>query len=566
MSQYRQLKLSMVTAGIAPVSAVGNVQIAIYQALCESTYQQGMGLEIKTYSEHNGTLPPVGHTITSCSMPEMLADPHFQQSDIIFFSYWDYASLIEGLYFAPKQARKVVLFFGITRPHLFPENQERQEKGYKQAIVLNEADMVFVTSDYIAADVRSFGVAPEKIHKIPLFADPPSHNPIPLRQPSAQQIRLAFLSRFCTAKGVEQLFNALKEWKNTDWRLDIMYSYSEQTFVDSYKKMANVHFKGRIFWHFNVDNDVKADILAHADIFVMPSLHEGFCIPILEALGQGCALVHSDAGSIPEVAGELGLQYPVRDVKALTSCLEHAATARKKGLYACTEGDIPAEEWRKLAQAHVNNFKYEVFKEKLCAPLLANLPSKYGNITELLANHRVAVLNSMGMTTRALPIIPQYMVDELNKAFQHLMPAGTFAVVAEPLEQDADIKHAKQNACAAQAKVEKIYHSLSWRISAPFRSLTVMGQSLLVFAGIKDPSHEKSTRDWEEMTRYACTVEDWKQVEQKRLRKVKSLKKSFPWKVTYPIRGAYQLAAKSNFVRKLYAKITGNVYKPYKKK
>jgi glycosyltransferase involved in cell wall biosynthesis len=44
-------------------------------------------------------------------------------------------------------------------------------------------------------------------------------------------------------------------------------------------------------------------LLSHADLFVFPSWYEGFGLPILEAQQVGVAVVSSNAGSLPEVAG-----------------------------------------------------------------------------------------------------------------------------------------------------------------------------------------------------------------------------------------------------------------------
>ncbi len=41
----------------------------------------------------------------------------------------------------------------------------------------------------------------------------------------------------------------------------------------------------------------------HAHAFLMPSLYEGFGLPVLEAMSCGCPVVTSNAGSLPEVAG-----------------------------------------------------------------------------------------------------------------------------------------------------------------------------------------------------------------------------------------------------------------------
>ncbi len=46
-----------------------------------------------------------------------------------------------------------------------------------------------------------------------------------------------------------------------------------------------------------------AAFFRHAHAFLMPSLYEGFGLPVLEAMSCGCPVVTSNAGSLPEVAG-----------------------------------------------------------------------------------------------------------------------------------------------------------------------------------------------------------------------------------------------------------------------
>jgi glycosyltransferase involved in cell wall biosynthesis len=46
-----------------------------------------------------------------------------------------------------------------------------------------------------------------------------------------------------------------------------------------------------------------------SDVFFMPSLLEGFGLPILEAMAAGCPVVSSNASSLPEVAGDAALLF-----------------------------------------------------------------------------------------------------------------------------------------------------------------------------------------------------------------------------------------------------------------
>jgi glycosyltransferase involved in cell wall biosynthesis len=53
-------------------------------------------------------------------------------------------------------------------------------------------------------------------------------------------------------------------------------------------------------------NDL-ASIYNLASVFVYPSLHEGFGLPVLEAMACGTPVITSNTSSLPEVAGEAAL-------------------------------------------------------------------------------------------------------------------------------------------------------------------------------------------------------------------------------------------------------------------
>lgn len=53
-----------------------------------------------------------------------------------------------------------------------------------------------------------------------------------------------------------------------------------------------------------ISAEEKNALYENADVFVFPSLYEGFGIPPLEAMAFGCPVVCSNAASLPEVVGE----------------------------------------------------------------------------------------------------------------------------------------------------------------------------------------------------------------------------------------------------------------------
>lgn len=61
-----------------------------------------------------------------------------------------------------------------------------------------------------------------------------------------------------------------------------------------------------------------------AELFVFPSLYEGFGLPVLEAMACGTPVVTSDRSSLPEVTGDVALRVDPRSVDDLTNALRRA--------------------------------------------------------------------------------------------------------------------------------------------------------------------------------------------------------------------------------------------------
>ncbi len=70
-----------------------------------------------------------------------------------------------------------------------------------------------------------------------------------------------------------------------------------------------------------------AELLAAADVVVMPSLQEGLGVAALEAMAAGCPLIVSRAGGLPEVVdqGAAGLIVEPGDAAALAAALRRVA-------------------------------------------------------------------------------------------------------------------------------------------------------------------------------------------------------------------------------------------------
>jgi glycosyltransferase involved in cell wall biosynthesis len=93
-----------------------------------------------------------------------------------------------------------------------------------------------------------------------------------------------------------------------------------------------------VFPGFIADEDLPA-LYNLAELFVFPSLYEGFGLPPLEAMACGTPVVTSDRPSLPEVVGEAGLMVEATDSQELAEVMERVLTdenlrqeMREKGL------------------------------------------------------------------------------------------------------------------------------------------------------------------------------------------------------------------------------------------
>jgi glycosyltransferase involved in cell wall biosynthesis len=64
-----------------------------------------------------------------------------------------------------------------------------------------------------------------------------------------------------------------------------------------------------------------ASAYAGADVLVVTSEHEGFCVPVVEAMGAGLPVVAFDQGAVPEVLGGAGVLVPDKDPYALAAAI-----------------------------------------------------------------------------------------------------------------------------------------------------------------------------------------------------------------------------------------------------
>ena len=85
---------------------------------------------------------------------------------------------------------------------------------------------------------------------------------------------------------------------------------------------GHADFGKRVFWLTALDDQALLSLYRHAYASVLPSQYEGYGLPVVEALSQGCVTVASDAGSLPEVAAGHAVFFRRGDGEALHAILD----------------------------------------------------------------------------------------------------------------------------------------------------------------------------------------------------------------------------------------------------
>lgn len=279
------------------------------------------------------------------ALADVAFDPHFQSSDLVVFHFGIVYSLFNLLPIVPQRAKRLVVFHNITpKEFVALEHHPTIEQSFAQMANILFADHVTCVSHTNLAVLRTAGIdTPASV--LPLAV--PSDLQIPDSKPSAQDgiIRLAFVGRFVRAKGPGELLAALQGVLQRHTQIVVQLdmigniSFSDATLLGEIRQTAAAMQRAygdrlRFTIHGNASEAAKQHILREADVFVLPTYHEGFCVPIIEAFASGCKVIAYDNSNIPAVAGGFARLTSTGNIDALADAM------------AETIADIRASAWR----------------------------------------------------------------------------------------------------------------------------------------------------------------------------------------------------------------------------
>jgi len=96
----------------------------------------------------------------------------------------------------------------------------------------------------------------------------------------------------------------------------------------------------------------KITLLRKAEFLVFPSMYEGFGLPVLEALQEGCPVVASFSSSVPEAGGDVSYYFDPTSSNSLESAIQkvrHDLSASKRKLKKACVAHSKEFSWQKFA-------------------------------------------------------------------------------------------------------------------------------------------------------------------------------------------------------------------------
>jgi len=229
------------------------------------------------------------------------------------------------------------------------------------------ADAVMVNSQWTLDALVKQGVPADKIHIIPLAYEAEDSAvdaaPRPLK-PDSEPLRVLFLGQVNLRKGVPHLLEAAQRLKNQNIQFDIAgpIAIADQFVV---KAPPNVRFHGAV-----TRNRVR-EFYSRADVFVLPTISDGFALTQLEAMAHGLPVITTPHCGRVVTDGLDGFVVPARNAAALAERLQTLLDDPER-LQAMGEAARKAVEGFSLEHLDKN---LRALETRLKGPSMGSLPS-----------------------------------------------------------------------------------------------------------------------------------------------------------------------------------------------
>lgn len=247
-----------------------------------------------------------------------LADYASGESDICLHHYGIASPAAEV--FLASAAKKIMVYHNITPAEYFTGFDDAvaaQLRAARLALreVARRSGAVWTVSRFNAAELKAAGIDGVKVFPLLFFPERLDMAPDPLiiNKFTGPLKNILFVGRIAPNKRVEDLIMAFAWYHltiNPFSRLIIIGSkrsaaryYTMLRMLVGDLDLSNVCFEGFV---------APARLLAYyrvADLYASTSAHEGYCLPLVEAMNQGVPVIARAAGGTPEAMDGAGVLY-----------------------------------------------------------------------------------------------------------------------------------------------------------------------------------------------------------------------------------------------------------------
>ena len=295
------LPLHIIAPDIHAGDAVGNHCICLAQDLIVA------GMEVAVYAQRFTSEQLQVRPI------EQLFDS-VQSQDRLLVSYSIFDPYLERL-LALRQ-RKLCYFHGVTPASLLREHEpvtaDLCQKSVSQFPLLAGFDRLAFNSEFNRRDLspyldtRSAAVIPPVSARLPLFQRPA------FSFSDTQPLRILMLGRIVPHKRIEHGIQMLAELRRRGLNVDLdvvgachnaVYAGFLEHQAQSLGVSDSVHLWGML------SDAAVAEHFAQASVLLVTSEHEGFCVPVLEAMHLGVPAVVREGTAAVEVGGPVTASY-----------------------------------------------------------------------------------------------------------------------------------------------------------------------------------------------------------------------------------------------------------------
>jgi len=255
--------------------------------------------------------------------------------DVVHFpAHWHTQS---SSFFLNRNVKKILTIHDLI-PLLYPESYSRnlaRRWNTSLKLIINRADHLIAVSQKTKEDcIEYLNIPPENITVIPNGYSNAFH-PITNGEKVKKHIEstynldkyILFIGRVEARKNLTTLIKAFHKLKKSglSHKLAIIGGMGWQH-EEVLREIKRLDLQSEVVFPGYVPEEDLVKFYNAADLFVYPSLYEGFGLPPLEAMACGTPVVTSNTSSLPEVVGDAGIMVDPMDVDALADSMQRVLT------------------------------------------------------------------------------------------------------------------------------------------------------------------------------------------------------------------------------------------------